>query len=584
MGPQLGLNYSPGNHKTVFRAGFGLFYESIVFNNGSNAESSITKVTKSYVSRNPCTANTITYPDGSVKSTTPDGTVFATNCLGRTVAQSAAQFRALETEYQQVTAANSLVTNGGYLGLTLNASGIYAQPYRQPLSEQWNFGLQRELFKGAVLSADYIHNTTLRIGQTIDLNHTGAARTFNTANALAAINRTSNLAAYRCGTATSATSQGVVNCLISKGASIATISNQGLDGGAYTGNSNYRFSKGTGTNGNLLDANGVPITAAAFPGLNQDLGSGSMIRPTGRSGYDALQVVYRQSTSHPAPGIESGNFQVSYNLSRVVSNLTASTSGGDQFFTSGAYDYDNPTQFIGRNTLDRKHQLSFGGSVTLKYGPKVGMIGHFFSAVPSNLALDSNLATGNIFTTDVTGDGTTGDLAPGTNPGAYMHDIKNNTLANYITTFNGAYAGKPTPAGQAVINSGLINLSQLTALRGVIQPIAQLPQTRASNNAMFRSLDVNFSYPIRMYRLHEGMSLEPNIAFYNVGNFSNFSTTTSTLYNTTTAGGNFNTSTAGQLTGVDNFALQAARRTYRGVGTYSQGAPRQTEFRLTLNF
>ena len=581
LGPQAGLVYSPGNHKTVFRASFGIFYESIVFNNGSNAESSITKVTASYVSKNPCTSNAITYPDGTIKTATPDGTPFATNCLNKTVAQSAAQFRALETQYQQVTAANSLVTNGGYLGNTLNASGIYAQPYKQPLSEQWNFGMQRELFKGAVLSADYIHNTTLRIGQTIDLNHTGAARTFVAANAIAAVNRTSNLAAYKCGTAANAAAaQGIVSCLISKGASIATIANQGLDGGGYTGSSNYRYAKGTGTAGNLLDANGIAITPAAFPGINPDLGSGSMIRPTGRSGYDALQIVYRQSSSHPVKGIEHGNFQISYNLSRIVSNLTSS----DQFFTSGAYDNDNPNQYIGRNGLDRKHELSFGGTINPKFGPEIGVIGHFFSAQPSNLALDANLAYGNIFTTDITGDGTTGDIAPGTLPGDYMHRIKNDSLANYITGYNGSYAGKATPAGQAVINSGIMTLSQLTALKGVIQPVAQLPQSIASNNAMFRSVDVNFSYPFRLNRFHEGLSLTPKIAFYNVGNFSNFSTTTSTLFNTTTAGGNFNTSTAGQLTGADSFAVQAARRTYRGVGTFSQGAPRQTEFQLTATF
>ena len=428
--------------------------------------------------------------------------------------------------------------------------------------------MQRQLFKGAILSADYIHNTTLRIGQTIDLNHTGAARTFNATYGLAAINRLSATAAYTCGTATAATSQGVVQCLIGKGANISTLAAQGLDGDAYTSNSNYKYAG--------------RATPAAFPGVNPDLGLGTMIRPTGRSGYDALQIVYRQSTSRPVPGVEHGNFQVSYNLSRVVSNLVSTT--GDQFFTSSAYDYDNPSQYIGRNGLDRKHELSFGGALNLKYGPQVGIIGHFFAAQPSNLTLDSNLTYGNIFTTDITGDGTTGDLAPGTLPGAYMHRVNSTNLASYISNFNGSYAGKATPAGQAVINSGLISLSQLTALKGVIQPIALLPQTRANNNAMFRSLDVNFSYPIRMYKLHEGMSLEPNIAFYNVGNFSNFATTTSTLYNTTTAGGAYNTSTAGQLTGVDNFAVQGARRTYRGVGTYSQGAPRQTEFKLTLNF
>ncbi len=46
-------------------------------------------------------------------------------------------------------------------------------------------------------------------------------------------------------------------------------------------------------------------------------------------------------------------------------------------------------------------------------------------------------------------------------------------------------------------------------------------QATALNNPAFRSLDVNFSYPIRMYRIHEGLSLEPTIVFYNVTNFGN---------------------------------------------------------------
>ncbi|SEB84751.1 TonB-dependent receptor [Terriglobus roseus] len=584
LGPQAGIVYAPGNHKTVLRAGFGLFYESVVFNNSSNAEGALLKVSPSYYSRNPCTSLTgINFPDGSVVSTTPDGTSFTTNCLGRTIAQSAPQFAALEKSLQANARANSATVNGSYFGNTLSASGLYAPVYRQPLSEQWNFGLQRELFKGGVLSADYIHNMTWRIGQTIDLNHQGAARNFNAAYALAAINRLS--ATDGCGTATTATSQAVVQCEIGKGRSIASFASVGLDSSSvYDANNNWKYAKGDPAAATATAA-AKANTPAAFPGSNPDLGSGSFIRPTGRSGYDALQVVYRQSTSHPVPGIEHGNFQISYNLSRIVSNLTSS----DQFFTSGAYDADNPNQYIGRNGLDRKHQLSFGGSINPKYGPEIGVIGHFFSALPSTLYLDSNLASGNIFTTDITGDGTTGDVAPGTLPGDYMHRIKSDTLGQYITTFNGSYAGKPTPAGQAVINSNLMSLSQLTALKGVIQPVAQLPTTRAVNNPMFRSLDVNFSYPIRFNKVHEGFSLTPKIAFYNVANFSNFASTVTnpgTLQNTTTAGGAFNSGTggAGFITGPNNFATYSASRTYRGVGTFSQGAPRQTEFQLTATF
>jgi hypothetical protein len=366
-----------------------------------------------------------------------------------------------------------------------------------------------------------------------------------------------------------------VHCLITKGATIATLANQGLDGDAYTSYNNY-----------LAQGRATP---AAFPGLNPNLGRGTVIRPSGRSGYDALQIVFRQSTAHPAPGIAHANLQVSYSLSRIVSNLNSS----DQFFSTSAFDFDNPNQYIGRNSLDRKHQLSFGGSITPKYGPEIGLIGHFFSAQPSNLVLDAgSLSAGNIFQSDITGDGTTADIAPGTLPGTYMHGIKSKDVASYINTFNGSYAGKATPAGQAVINSGLISLSQLTALQGVIQPIAQLPSTAAVNNPMFRSLDVNFSYPIRFNKVHEGLALVPKIAFYNVGNFSNFSNVTAaTLQNTTTAGGvanqpfvNGSSGSAGFINGINDFASYSARRTYRGVGTFSQGAPRQTEFQLTATF
>ncbi len=566
IGPQIGINYAPGNHKTVFRAGFGLFYESVVFNASGNAAGGLLKTVASYNPRNACSSTTILFPDSSKVTTSPDGTPLQTLCLQRTLKQSASQFAALQQSYQSVGKANPNVVNSSYLGNTLNASGLYGPSYVQPLSEQWNFGLQRELYKGAVLTADYIHNTTYRIGQTIDLNHTGAARTFNQTNALAAINRLA--AADGCGAATAATSQNVVNCEIGKGRSIVQFAQQGLDGDAYTGSNNY-----------VVQGRATP---AAFPGLNPDLGVGSLIRPTGRSGYDALQVVYRQSSSNPVPGITHSNLQISYNLSRIVSNLTSS----DEFFANGAYDYDNPTQYMGRNALDRKHEVSFGGTINPKFGPEIGIIGHFFSANPSTLALDSSLSAGNIFVSDITGDGTTGDVAPGTNPGSYMHDIKNNTLGNYITTFNGAYAGKATPAGQAVLNSGLINIAQLTALKGVIQPIALLPTNVANNNPMFRSFDVNFSYPIRANKVHEGLSLTPKIAFYNVGNLSNFSAYTGTLQNTTTAGGTYNSTSngSGYITGPNSFATQSSFRTYRGVGTFSQGAPRQTEFQLTATF
>ena len=151
--------------------------------------------------------------------------------------------------------------------------------------------------------------------------------------------------------------------------------------------------------------------------------------------------------AHPIRGVEAANFQASYSLSRIVSDVAATTSGeGDQFFNNPPYDYDNPKAFMGRNVLDHKNELSFGGSANFKYGPQLGVIGHFYSAPPQNLTLDDTAgSTAQIFQTDVTGDGTIGDLVPNTNAGAYMHQVTPKNLSKLISAYNSAYAETPTP-------------------------------------------------------------------------------------------------------------------------------------------
>ena len=64
----------------------------------------------------------------------------------------------------------------------------------------------------------------------------------------------------------------------------------------------------------------------------------------------------------------------------------------DQFFAGGvAFNNDDPNRYIGRSPLDRTNELSFGGSLAVKYGLQVAMIGHFFlrarSVTHSRLAL-----------------------------------------------------------------------------------------------------------------------------------------------------------------------------------------------------
>ncbi len=128
-------------------------------------------------------------------------------------------------------------------------------------------------------------------------------------------------------------------------------------------------------------------------------------------------------------------------------------------------------------------QISFGGSATLKYGPQIGIIGHFFSAAATDLNLDNSgtagSATAGIFQSDVTGDGTIGDIVPGTNPGYFMHEYNGKNLNKLINQYNATQAGQLTPAGKALVTAGLFTPQQLSALQATQQPIAAAPSGRA---------------------------------------------------------------------------------------------------------
>jgi hypothetical protein len=570
--PQLGVVYALPDRKTVLRAGIGIFYEGDVFNNTTNARSGLLPSGALFADKSVCASGSLTQPDGTVVTSVTVGgntQTIAAICAG-SVKNSAPYAIQLQSLYQANSKLNSQSLNGGFIGETLSASGLYAPNYRTPYSEQWNFGIQRELHKGMTLQADYIHNSTLKIAQSVDLNHVGAARYLNTTAATAAINKTINKYAA----CTGQTGSAGITCALNNGATINTFAGNGLDSG-------NQFLAGEAPATKSL----TPATGAAFPGINPLLGSGSFIQPIGRSGYDALQVVFKEQIAHPLPGIERSNFQVSYNLSRIVSS---SGGGSDEFFNSGSYSNDNPMAFIGRAGLDRKNQLSFGGTFLVKYGPEIGLIGHFYSALPANLTLDASAnPTANIFQSDLDGDGTVGDLAPGTLPGDYMHRITPKNVGAFINSFNSTFAGRLTPAGQALVSAGLFTQAQLVKANATIQALTPLPQAVALSNPTYRSMDATFAYPIRIghyiHQLGDSVVLEPKISFYNVANFSNFGGGSGNP-NVAPYSGDLGTPQAGAINGPNNFAAQNTYRITRQPGTYDQGAPRSTEFGLKLNF
>jgi hypothetical protein len=582
FGPQAGFNFSPGDHKTSLRGGIGIFYESSVFNNTGNSRTE--SVQAAFPSFNFGTLSKggtqIALPGYGTVTAAPDGTPVSTISTEE-IALAAPELNAIKAEYQ-AKVKNVPGANPSYIGTggQLYANNIYAGPYVSPYSIQFNGGIQREIARGLILSADYVHNATLKIPLSQDVNHAGAARTLNTTAAQNAIattlapNPAAQYAGYpMCPQGYSAAS---INCAIANGATIQSFAGNGLD-------SSQAFFGGPSASAFGL----TPNTGAAFAGINPNVGTGKFILPIGRSGYDALQVVLQQQKSHPAPGIMSSNFQVSYSLSRIVTaSGGAANNPTDQFFAGATpWNNDNPNQYIGRSPLDHSNELSFGGSLGIKYGLQVAMIGHFFSAPAQSLTLDATSgATGQIFQTDVDGDGSTGDLVPGTNPGYYEHQIKGANLNTLINNYNASSAGQPTPAGNALIAAGLLTVQQLRALGGVQQPIAAAP-SNPLNNAALRTFDFSANYPIHFNRFHEGLTLVPGVAMYNIFNMSNFnsiptipSNATGILLNTADAG------SPGYYNGPSSQDVLNQARVVRNSGTFDQGGPRTTEFQLRLNF
>ncbi len=594
FGPQLGFVFSPGDHKTSVRGGAGIFYESDVFNNTSNARSgAITSNGNFFNATGVCGGtNTLTLPDGTTVSQI-GGVPLSTICA-EPIAQSAPLINQLKAQYQAASSTGgpnpAFIGTGGGLSTGLTGN-LYAAPYLSPYSIQFNGGVQREIARGTILSVDYVHNATLKVPLTIDVNHVGAARYLNVAAAKAAVAAT----LQKCGATSVANAAAPGGCPANPGIQFAGGSNP--NGGAtivdFAANGLDSGTQYLGGHAASFEAGALAGSAqAAFGGANPNVGLGQFILPIGRSGYDALQAVLRSQVTQPAPGIRSANFQVSYSFSRIVNPIGGANSGtnnADQFFNAKPWDYDDPNRFLGRSNLDHTNELSLGGSIDVKYGVTIGVIGHFYSAPASSLTLDNSSGqAGEIFRTDVDGDGQTGDLVPGTGPGFYMHQVKGAGLNRLINSYNAANAGKPTPAGQALINSGVLSASDLTALNGVQQAIATAP-TSPINNSAFRAFDVNAGYPIKLSRIREGLTLEPNVVMYNVANLSNFtggsngSGLTGQLLNVTDAGGTVG-ATSNYLNGPNNGAVANGLRTQRGSGTFDQGAPRSTEFQLKLIF
>jgi hypothetical protein len=564
--PQLGIAWDPNkNGKTVIRAGIGLFYENSIWNNilfdpGARLQKGLFLGFAGACSGGSAPPGGILFPDGTVHNPT---------FCGQPIGNVSSQIIQLQQQYQAATQAAGPAVNGTYIGTLLTdnpvtSTTLLAPNYVSPRSVQMNFGIQREIRRGMVFTADFLRNVSTHNFLITDTNHVGDARFFQKAAAQAAIAKTVGLcgaAAMNGGGACPATS---FNPNVHP-ATISDFAANGLDSG-------YALCLGS------------PCPNAAFPGISTAVGANQMLFPIGRSVYNGLQTTLKQDIANPFRGIKHANVQVSYSFSRYVATAR------DNDFSTIATDFANPTHFIGPNALDRTHQLSFGGYMDLPVGFQLGFTAHFDSPLASNTLLPVTGLPGGIFQTDVTGDGTgdgsisnrgLGDPLPGTNIGGFGRSFGVNGLNRLINNFNTTMVGQPTPAGQVLVQNGLFTLAQLQALGGVIGggtgPLQLAPPGAIGQNWL-RTFDLSLGWS---YKIKERVAIRPGISFFNVFNFSNFDGPAIPFSSILDGSvGSPNGTTSALLHGeAGNFL-----RLGLGSGVNALGAPRAIEFQLKLIF
>jgi len=598
FGPQVGFAWDAGgNGKTVIRGGGGLFFENSIWNN--ILFDSPARLQNGIFADTPLVcyggaASAFTWPTAfnatdignqiaGGSATVTSTTQVTPNFCGGTISTVAPQILALSSAFQAATASlTGLQSNPNFVGnslTALNSSYVLFYPgYRTPRSYQMNLGMQKELRPGEVFTIDYIRNIGEHYLIAQDINHSGAARSFSQSNAQNARDNAQLAAGCFAGS-------GQAGCMVGK---------LGVAGAqaAYSA---------AGLDSNLQTTGGAPCSYCAFPGTNAltgnngTLGGVDMLFPDGRSLYSGVQMKLVDRIDKPTRYVKAANFQLSYAYSHFISQVQ------DQDFINVATDNDNPTRFTGPNSLDRKHQISFGGTFDLPWYTKFSVIGHFYSPLPQNLQLPELTSGGEIFATDWLGAGLGASAAPepvpGTQIGEFQRGININNLQSVISNYNQRYGGQLTPAGECLTANATANSDPLGSCPGLISgpavlttgdlhalgwslPVLNSVAPHAVGIPWLNSLDLKAAWPLKV---REGITFEPSASVFNVFNLSN-AFLPGNLPGASLVPGSNGLLAPNVVGGVTPGSSLTPYRASFQSGTYALGAPRQFEFGLRISF
>jgi hypothetical protein len=600
--PQAGVAWDPGhNGRTVVRASGGMFYDNFLLQN--TYQDRINRLSNGQYNRSLtlCPTGSVLFPNAAVVSQSDGLDIASQICgqpLGATITGTqgpVAVSTAIQDLQSQFMATQAAVTGGpnvySLANSLANFGGMLAPNYKTPRIVHMSGGIQRQLGTRSVFSADYIREIGTQFPLGIDSNHVGDAGYLtdgsninpldNTFQAeLNAINSTlaSNPASVGCPHAnfTGSSSQGAVNCYLQNvpGASITDFARHGLDSSnAFCG---------------PFPCSVLGKQQAAFGGINPSVGSNVMYFPSGRSQSQALQLSFKTGSGvNPARRIQRFDVAVDYSYSRYRTNIAEPNgSGGDYSILSVANDYNRPhLGHFGSSGLDRTHQLSFTSTADLPRRLRLSMIAHLASPLPLSASIpqaDGGGVPGEIFRSDISGDGTVGDLLPSTNIGS-TGKYSTTNLNNVIASYNSSYAGKLTPAGQVLVNSSLFTGQQLVAL-GAYSPLIQSLPGNYAQATWLKTMDLRLTWP---FQVGERLKIEPNFSAFNIFNWANFGGPGNQLSGVLDGAPGTslnNSSSAGYCGSSTTYCTSRQDRILPGSGTYGYGAPRQMEFGVRFTF